>query len=200
MAFKQLSKIDKRAKYTVYGWIRRQEKSLISTHFPSMITAICILYFSEEEVFAIINKGIKLSENKKRITMVDFIQQSIDNNYGLIEIPSISDGLYKWDLKIIRETYGNGINIGIASKETRDRHFISNNAMYYLVCANHSKSCNSTSWRTDNEWFQTGDKVSIILDLKQAQMRMSVNDRHEMTLFTNIQKSDDIKYLRISKI
>ena len=52
---KKLSKIDDRTKLTVYGWIRQQEKSLRLRNIPSMITAICILYARDDEIFEIIN-------------------------------------------------------------------------------------------------------------------------------------------------
>ena len=66
--FKQLSKIDSRTKYSVYGWIKSQEKQLKLRDIPSMISALCILYFRDDEIFDIISKKeIQLSHNHKVI-------------------------------------------------------------------------------------------------------------------------------------
>ena len=65
MALKQLSKIDKRTKYSVYGWIREEEKALKLSKIPSMISAMFILYFREDEIFGVIrNDHFKLSDTK----------------------------------------------------------------------------------------------------------------------------------------
>ena len=72
MAFKQLNTIDKRTKYSVYGWMRNEEKALKLRHIPSMISSMCILYFRDDEIFGVTpNDQVKLSENKKIITKID---------------------------------------------------------------------------------------------------------------------------------
>eukprot|EP01084_Bolivina_argentea_P282151 482922_1 len=63
----RLSKIDTRTKYAVFGWIRNNEKLLELSHIPLLISFICILYFRDDEIFAIIGTKVKLSNNKKCI-------------------------------------------------------------------------------------------------------------------------------------
>ena len=64
-----------------------------------ILVSIITLFFSEDEVFAIAGLGIDISSDKKRITsIVEFSQDN--NSYGIIEIDSTSDYIYKWDLKI----------------------------------------------------------------------------------------------------
>ena len=50
-SLKQLSKIDKRTKYAVYGWVRAKERSLQLQNIANMIAAICILFFKKDEMF-----------------------------------------------------------------------------------------------------------------------------------------------------
>ena len=86
MAFKQLNKVDKRTKYSVYGWIRNNEKSLKLSNVPSMITSICVLYFRDEEIFDVISKETELSGNKKMITKISEIIMKICEVMNIIFI------------------------------------------------------------------------------------------------------------------
>ena len=124
--FKQLSKIDDRTKYSVYGWIREAERSLHLTHIPMMINSICILFYRDDEIFDIIGKNVKVSSNKKCITKLEAPppDNKWDNNtYGILEIPSMSNLIYKWDLKVCANRKGTGIVIGISSIETPAKDF-----------------------------------------------------------------------------
>ena len=69
-SFKKLSKIDKRTKYSVYGWIREMEQALDLSQVPMMISSICILYFHKDPIFDsnLIGTSTKLSADKKCIT------------------------------------------------------------------------------------------------------------------------------------
>ena len=87
MSLKQLSKVDKRTKYAVYGWVREQEKSLNSRVVPSMILPLCILYFRDLEMFGVVDNGAELSENNTIITRISdgFLDESI-NGCGIMEV------------------------------------------------------------------------------------------------------------------
>ena len=67
LSLKQLSLINNRTKYTVYGWIRVAETEL-SFEFISSITFICILYYAEIGKFHISGANIKLSDDGKIMT------------------------------------------------------------------------------------------------------------------------------------
>ena len=86
MAFKQLSKIDKKTKLAVHGWIRNKEKTLRLRHIPSMINAICIVYFHDDEIFEIIGDDIKLSTNKKLVKTECEGDNENSNCYGIMKI------------------------------------------------------------------------------------------------------------------
>ena len=54
MSFKEVNNIDVRTRYTVYGWIRRQEQELEIENMPPILAVIIILYFRNPEIFDII--------------------------------------------------------------------------------------------------------------------------------------------------
>lgn len=215
MSFKELKKIDKRTKYSVYGWLRRQEKSLKSSSIPSMISAICILFYRDDEIFEIIsNKGIKISENKKSIEAYNNYKY---NNYGMMEIESQRKLIYKWDLKICSGSAN--IIIGLSSRQ------YSNTDSYHDGCDNwdgidylfrtFSGSTGGLSlfsvkqnrvitygggfvhlfWCEYNDPFgHDGDLISLHLDLKEGEIGLIINGKDQGIAFTDIIRSEDIKY------
>ena len=107
-SFKLLKQIDKVTKYSVYGWIRRKQKILNLQSIPSMISAICILYFRDDERFAVINEAkMTLSRDGKLITnkyhSSPLYGDYSNSNYGAIEVDSMSDMIYEWRLRIVKQ-------------------------------------------------------------------------------------------------
>ena len=193
MAFKQLSKIDKRTKYSVNGWIRNKEKSLGITTVPSMINAICILYFRDDEIFDVINDDdVKLSGNKKIITKsANSANNSKDyNNYGLMKIESTSNLIYQWDLRIVNCSWMSVLFFGITSNETvksfGDHH--------YAFTNRGKKTMTNQGWESYMEGILKGDIVSIHLDLNKAQIKLAINGKEREIAYENVEKSKDIKY------
>ena len=73
---KQLSKVDDESKLTVFGYIRRNENILRRTsnvnlfqNVPLLITSLCTFYYHIFEQFEIAGKGVKISDDKKSITV-----------------------------------------------------------------------------------------------------------------------------------
>ena len=207
MSLKLLNKIDMRTKYSVYGWIRNKRQLLKLQTIPSMIQAICILYYKDDEVFDIINdKIIKLSENKKIITrfyMNPKETNHVDNNtsYGMLEIPSNSEAICKWDLKILMANTSDHIFIGVTHKHNKNKNIcmpgdeIKDNP--YYVYGN-SSWCKGFKRKllivNKGPFWQNGDKVSIVLDLKHAEMKLEINGIVCGNIFKNIVKSATVTY------
>ena len=173
MAFKLLSQIDKRTKYSVHGWIRRKEKTLGITNIPSMINAICILYFRDDDIFDVIGDDMKLSANKHKLTKIRDSNPDF-NNYGLNEIISSSKMVYKWDLKMHKQS--GAVMIGISSsKESvgfgNDPHFV--------FCNDGSATQDGLGWYSYGQSFQDGDIVSITFDLGNMQTKLTINGKDQ---------------------
>eukprot|EP01084_Bolivina_argentea_P033899 62685_1 len=125
LCLNKLSKIDKRTKYAVCGWIRNKEKSF-KLNIPLLISSICILYFRDDEIFAIIGTKVKLSNNKKCIEKIKKEMAWGNSSYGINEISSKDNIVCQWDLKINKCTnsYGGNVMIGISSKRGTDKSFM----------------------------------------------------------------------------
>ena len=151
-----------------------------------MINAICILYFRDDEIFDVIGKGIKLSENKKIITKMDNIRGQ--NNYGIVKIESASNLIYQWELRFIN--FDHGILFGITSNQTvksfGDHHYAFTNLG--------KKTKTNDRWKSYGETVRAGDIVSIHLDLNKDQIKLAINGKDQGIAYDNIDRSQVIKY------
>ena len=196
-SFRELSKIDGRTKLKVYGWIREAEKELKLDFLP-MISNIIILYVRDDASFDIISKDMELSNNNKCLTKIK--TEGFDYcNYGKIVIPSASDTVCQWDVKMLKLT--STFRIGISScsipnksmfKQMEDYH-------YYLFYND------SWKWEVNHKLFAPdpsvpafleGDMVSIHLNLKDedGQLSIAVNDGDKYIAYSDIKRGQDISY------
>ena len=195
-----LLKVDRRTKYSVYGWIRNMEILLKDTTIPPEIIEICILYCRDEEVFNVISDvGIEISENKKIITKVGKDKYNDNNNYGIIEIESESACICQWDLRAIK--ISDGLAIGIASKQVPNEQIKdSEDCCYYLFYQ--EDDCSWTSFHSDStdyghgdqkKWAE-GDKISISVDFQKCRIQLLINDVDAKRAVESIQTSQQTKY------
>ena len=200
MSLKQLNKISKRNQYSVYGWIREQEKLLKITHIPSMINVMCILYFRDDDTFDILSKnGVRLSSDNKMITKVggcSFVGSEC-NNYGNMVIESESEYVLKWDLQIIKCSPSFAVFVGIASEQnpnTSISTIVSIPGHFIFASNQYKRRSEDTRWSIFGKFWNDGDKISIILDLKKGELSLMINDKDQGVALEDIPKSKDIKY------
>ena len=115
---KILDKTDQRTQFTVYGWIRRQERAHKLPHIPLLISASCIIYYREDEIFCDAARDIKLSSNNK-IMIKTSTDISKAHCYGLNKISSLEEYIYRWDLRMnhfVEPEHGFNCVLGITSK------------------------------------------------------------------------------------
>ena len=202
LSLKQLNKIDKVTTYAAYGWIRENESKLKLKPIPAMISAICLCYFREDEIFDIINeKDTTLSSARKVIKCIkkrtDY--DSHNNNFGAIQVSSMNDLIYEWKLKIVNTNW-DSISVGIASKIVTDKRLeYIDDIYYYLFCCDYPghgfKTCHlNDRYLKYGEESGRGDIVIIHLDLKRAEIRLNINDKVQEVAFENVKKAEDIKY------
>ncbi len=197
--FKLLSKIDQTTKYVVYGWIREAEVELKLVHIPMMISSICILYYRDDEIFDITGDDIKLSQNKKCITEIG-AEYRCNCNYGIIEVSSNSDNVYRWDLKIIKQPQQYwSIFAGLSSvRKLGDIWSLCREnggaSIYMYANLGSIYDANKAHWTMYGQRFRENDTVSIILDLQKQQITYLVNEEDQGIAYKNIIKNDDIKY------
>ena len=168
---------------------------------PSMITAICILYARDDEIFGIVSdNGIELTENKKIITKID--KKSWNNsNYGINEISSMDDWFYKWNFRVNSVTNPRQLMFGISSKQAPNCYtgLMYNECIGCVYCKFRSKEKNCSSinylaWIKYCDEIKEGDIISLCLDLKRATIKLIINGKDYVIAFQNIQRSMDINY------
>ena len=195
MSINLLNTVDQRSKYSVYGWIRHMQKTFKIGNVPPLVTAICILYFREDEIFNVISNGIKLSENKKMITKTEDDWDFANNSYGIMEIESENELEYIWDLKICSMQNTGGCAIGIASKQVPNEEIASSDTDYFYLFF--SEGCQHHEDRNDKDYgiqWNDGDQISLEVDLKQGNISLSINNEDQGIAFHNIERSKDINY------
>ena len=202
MAFlKKLSKIDDKTKYGVYGWIRKAEQELQLRHIPLMISSICILYYHEDDMFDIVSKHIKLSNDRKVITKLSGMVGADNTNYGTIAVSSNTNNIHRWDFKI-REMAGNmliGITDSTAMEPNTSIVHNTGKKCYrdnsYALWINSGVVYNGTKgWdMSDSYGVANLKKISIILNLQTSILSYLYNDRVKIKKIQNIQKRDGIK-------
>ena len=126
-SLKDVARMSKRDKFTVYGWIHHAEKELSIRYIPHMISTICLLYFRDDEEFMHAFKCLKVSKGKRKITQTLNIY-SMCYGHGKIEIPSTSNIKCRWDLRINSANDSNNVPriIGISSNKDVDCQWFDN--------------------------------------------------------------------------
>ena len=188
--FKKLSTIDNITKDTVNGWVRNHQQSLNLCDIPMMLCSICILYYHNDEIFDIIGKDVKVSQNKKCITKIN--NDDLRNtSYGINQI-SLNNKVkykYEWNVRINQgpEFQCGDILIGLSSKCVPNSNCQSSGGLEFIYCNDgavwvdkHYKDKQIVEkgyikWIQYGTTFGTNDIISILLDLQQMEVRFSVN-------------------------
>ena len=210
-SFKLLKQIDNVTKYSVHGWIREKQKQLNLQNIPSMIDAICILYFRDDERFAIINeRKITLSQDGKSITR-NYDEEAglyCNMSYGMMEVDSMSNMIYEWRLRIVKaqtlctqstifgHVFFKTHHIIFTITEFTGTHRMRDEEKFYEFYGA-SKSSHELEWRMKEpygEAYYEGDVVTICLDLKRAEIRLNINEKVQDVAFENVTKEQGLKY------
>ena len=185
-SLKLLSRIDKRTKYSVHGWIRQIEHKLRLRQIPRMINAICILYLRPDETFREKqSKWVQLSMKDKCITK---IKSGLENDkYGTMEIQSMSNMKCRWEFKINIVNPREIIGIGISSIRISSNGVVSQNEYDYsywnngVVLVKNEREIGLNPINDQRIKFCNNDKASMCLDLKKKNLFFMVNGRRIKT-------------------
>ena len=191
---KILSNTDQNTQYSVYGWVRMQEKTLNLGHIPVMISAICIMYYRKDDIFEIAASGMKISSNGRIITRIGERGFSFSNVYGLNKIPTDDDNkkVYQWNLRMNKVKYGSVF--GVCSKVFLGRG--SFNSWEYIYKRNGDIDDTELDKRIRGygDKLEEGDILTIELDLNNSQIKYFINGNDKGVAFKDIKRGKDIKY------
>eukprot|EP01084_Bolivina_argentea_P018394 34250_1 len=191
------------ANLIVFGYFRINKYDI-----PSSLISLCINYYFQPEQFEIAGNGVIISNENKTITYSKGECKGCCTSYGKHIIPSTSNYIYEWHLKI-NETISNHcyIKIGITSDtKTRDGSFTyevikvdsDHIAFGYWSCNGNifdsRLNCPSRGLSYNGCKFDQGDIIKITLNLKTKQISYSVNDKDQGIASENIPCNHNIKY------
>ena len=128
--YKLLDTVDKRTKFTVYGFVRNIEGSFQSAiNIPISIIDICILFFWRREFFEKCGDCLTITGDQRN-TITNHSHNTWNNfAMGSQWIESNSSQIIKWTVQITKSTDQDeaGVYIGITSK---DYDNLNNHAIY----------------------------------------------------------------------
>ena len=190
---KQLVNIEKKTKYTVYGWVRELEKALKLSNIPDLVTAVCILYLGDNETFEIVSASLKLSDDKKVITKCR--DDTMDYcAYGCIKISSTSDVICRWNIKLNHmDRY---LRVGVSSQcdILKYKMLMTNLTGYNYFYDNDGSRYNGETWSYGLKRSLPNDVVSVYLDLTKKEVAFYVNDQKQDIICPDIVVAEDIEY------
>ena len=196
MSLKELSKVNKRTRFKVYGWIREAERELSLNYIPTMISNIIILYTRDYDHFHVISDQCQASNNSKCLTKMTKVLPSC--SYGYIVISSQSDTVCEWKIKICK--LRGRIQIGITSSSSENKSiFRQKDGHHYAISKDSYQYNEITNCLHSNPSIprlNEGDLVSICLNLKErnGQFSITVNDGNECIVYSNVKRGQDISY------
>ena len=130
----------------------------------------------------------------KIITKFNYENEFDNNNYGIIEIESTSNCIYKWDLRVIKRKDNLGVAIGIGSKQCPNIYQNNSGGSYYYFCDRYIRSSDMDGACAFGQEWEEGNILTFNLDLKHAQISLARNGKDQRIAFRNITKSKDVKY------
>ena len=193
--FQELSKIDERTKYTVYGWLRELENELKIETIPDIITTITILYYRKcHDLFHGFDANrIKVSKDGACIAALTKGAYDL-NNYGKIAVLSTDTIKCRWDVRVQFESRPHYV-IGISTSTGLTGGL---NGICYCFMGWGRKAYKPEDAIEKLISYGTsivcGDKVSICLDLTKKEVSFMINDVDYGVAFEDIEQKNDMKY------
>ena len=187
-SLKTVSKIDERAKYGVYGWLREAEKELNLEYIPPLIANLCILFFGQFERFQVNNVGIGIISSKNEKCIASEVGKGHFggwwNIFGTAQISANHDSKhkYKWELHL-NTAYG-GCVVGLSTMtDSQIEQLKQGNCVWddhsgahylYYACAA-SVYCNMFDWKRECDYIKKSGTVVIYLDADKGQIRLQID-------------------------
>ena len=206
-SLKLLSKIDRRTKCGVSGWIRETEQELNMRHTPMIIVSMCILFYREDDLFNcshLTPTDFVLSPNQKLVTN---LKSTFTPIYGTVEIDSTIQAIYEWNYKIKRCTawIDFGISSWIATSNFLRRRDGYIYGLYSHLNDNHIQTfrgCEGSCIHEHITNFKSlvpGDVIYVRFDVGQKEIIFGVNDidTDRQIIIENIEYGKNIKYRAI---
>ena len=213
--FNSIINVNKSSKPLIDSYINHVQNQLFTSSpdpqntmviIPELVRVICFFYYCHHEYFEDntnkINelkskKIIKISDNKMNIELIGDCcwENSI---YGTQIIPSNSNIICEWKLKINIECNIDDCIIGITSNNNDCNKLFCNNNLsenYCLRLNDGKKRGNGSSWTPHyNKCCYKNDIIGMKLNLRNKTLSYSHNGENIGIAFTNVKCSDNVQY------
>eukprot|EP01084_Bolivina_argentea_P117131 208069_1 len=210
--------VDQDTKYLVYGWIHETEKLLqLKNNISNLIIELCVSFFHlsiVNERFSIYDpEYVNVSEDKKTVTQISF--NNTYCSFGINQIPTINNrSKYEWDIDIKHMDTRTIISsrmifIGISSlSHMNTKRRLSGYNYVYQIFTSMTGGCTfarsfldrKTKTKSYGKIYETGDKVTICLDLEKKELSFKLNGDDQGVAFDDIKVGPEIKYRLIVKL
>ena len=145
---RRLLYIEQDKKYCISGYIREESKLFASKKYsifnniPDIIQSLCTLYAEASDYFKIIPEGVSTGDGGDETSICKYWKNAkMKKCYGSVVIPSLSNCIALWKLKVINvplhwdnpngEDYGEKMIVGIASTESSENEMDELGKYYY---------------------------------------------------------------------
>ena len=209
---RMLSQTDSKTKNAVYGFIRDEKHNSSNIIIPSMIAAIIIIFYRNDEHFEITASDIITSKNKKKISKIGK-EENFENgvSYGINQISTTNNTkIYTWTVKINKlyefdslhkghfkhfETLGIGLssNINLINIAGRCRQYLFLNDGTINRYPPDPDDINVYFYKY-GDLMRENDIITMELNLNTSQITYFINGINKGVAYKNIIKGENIKY------
>eukprot|EP01084_Bolivina_argentea_P306169 529009_1 len=196
---KQTKLIDNEIKYVVLGYIRKCEHKLnLFTSFPTMLSYICLSYYSHGEYFETCGSDIYIESNDRTIitnqqissTSPHHFRRSESISYCKMLIESNTNQIVTWTLQLHHTTIEACIAV-ISNNPSLSYGFDSIGNIAKWECG----ILKEFYYSCPNIRFTAGDKIMVILNTYNRSLSMRKNeDKNVHCILVGIEKHEMIKY------
>eukprot|EP01084_Bolivina_argentea_P234093 394114_1 len=201
---KSIDKVDMKTQLTIFGYVRLIQNTLPETsqfyNIPTSITYFVLSYFWNPERFHCSSSNIEMSEDMMTINRIKigFKDASWATSYGKIGIYSESDVHCYWKIKINKRVCP--FFIGVAMHRNVDRAYAYNKSketgLFYALYCNRGGTHSDHMGERNNYAVicNEGDIITMELNLKNREIKFSINDINYGTAFSSIEKRKNVTY------
>ena len=200
--FDKLKHIEQSQKDIVYGYIHEVQLLLPNDdsfyNIPSLVIFTCLAYYYPDEYFTKYNENIEINDKKDTICSSDD-DVTGTTAYGNIDIIGTKYFQYEWEFEIIKMNDYVAIGIDSSGKSyTEDQfHDGENTNLFYAYESDSPFGLKYTidgSYTYGNVALVVGDKIKMILNIKDKTLQYHINDKNQGIAFDDIDFSGNKIY------
>lgn len=188
-SLKNLKSLSQRKKDTVFGYIHEMEKKLQIGNVPQLISYKCLAYSKEEDYFT--GSSVELTNRRKTATFHESSLYDRRRIIGKNAIDSRHPIIVKWKIQIENVDDNKALLFGILEGTNKKKMLISTNGKMKSDWWDQGVE----DYVDPDDWvMDTGDVITVILDLIDYTIKMKVEGVDEEAMELTKISRDETKY------